>query len=176
VFRLPVVFLIQNNQYAISTPLSRQSAAPTLAHRAVGYGMPGRLVDGNDVVAVHQVVGEALAHARSGHGPVLVEAVTYRIGAHTTADDPSRYRSTDEVARWRLLDPIARAERYLRLAGQLTDEDVAVAARAAEEQAQRLRARITAPATADPADLFRNVFEKPTPHLAAQMDGLVRHC
>ncbi|MEU1290705.1 thiamine pyrophosphate-dependent enzyme, partial [Kitasatospora sp. NPDC005856] len=101
VLNAPVVFLVQNNGYAISVPLAKQSAAPTLAHKAVGYGMRGRLVDGNDVAAVHQVLSEAVERARAGGGPTLVEALTYRIDAHTNADDATRYRTEPEVAAWR---------------------------------------------------------------------------
>lgn len=99
VWQAPVVFLVQNNGFAISVPLHKQTAAPSLAHKAVGYGMPGRLVDGNDAAAVHQVLSEAVARARRGGGPTLVEAVTYRVDAHTNADDATRYREADEVGR-----------------------------------------------------------------------------
>ncbi len=92
VWQAPVVFLVQNNGFAISVPLAKQTAAPSLAHKAVGYGMPGRLVDGNDAVAMHEVLSEAVRRARAGGGPTLVEAVTYRMEAHTNADDDTRYR------------------------------------------------------------------------------------
>ena len=107
VWQAPVVFLVQNNGFAISVPLAKQTAAPSLAHKAVGYGMPGRLVDGNDAAAVHEVLGDAVRHARAGGGPTLVEAVTYRIEAHTNADDATRYRGDAEVETWRGHDPIA---------------------------------------------------------------------
>src|SRR5690606_26668269 len=102
----PVVFFIQNNQFAISEPTTRQSKVP-LAQRAQGVGIPGVRVDGNDVVAVHAVTQWALQHARSGSGPVVVEALTYRMGAHTTSDDPTRYRAAADEQYWQERDPIA---------------------------------------------------------------------
>ena len=107
VFKAPCVFFVQNNQWAISVPVSRQQAGPSIAHRAIGYGMPGIRVDGNDVLACYAVMAEAAARAREGGGPTLIEAVTYRLGPHTTSDDPTRYRSDEEVEQWRALDPIA---------------------------------------------------------------------
>ena len=97
VFKAPCVFFVQNNQWAISTPVSHQMAAPSIAHRAIGYGMPGIRVDGNDVLACYAVMAEAAQRARDGGGPTLIEAITYRMGPHTTSDDPTRYRSDEEV-------------------------------------------------------------------------------
>lgn len=114
VFTTPCVFYVQNNQWAISMPVSRQTAAPSIAHKAIGYGMPGIRVDGNDVLACYAVMAEAAARARAGDGPTLIEAVTYRLGPHTTADDPTRYRSQEEVDRWATLDPIPRYRTYLQ--------------------------------------------------------------
>ena len=111
-FGAPVVFFCQNNQWAISTPAGRQSRVP-LAARAAGFGFPGVRVDGNDVVAVHAVTSAALARARAGDGPMLIEAYTYRMGPHTTSDDPTRYQPADEVARWQALDPLDRVARAL---------------------------------------------------------------
>ncbi len=113
VFHLPVVFFIQNNEYAISVPLSRQTAAPSLAHKAVGYGMPGERVDGNDVAALLSVLGDAIGRARSGGGPTLIEAHTYRMQAHTNADDDTRYRDNDDVQAWVERDPLTRMRAYL---------------------------------------------------------------
>lgn len=112
-FSAPVVYFCQNNQYAISVPFEVQSKVP-LVNRAVGYGMPGVRVDGNDVLAVLAVTRWALEHARSGKGPVLIEAVTYRLGAHTTADDPTKYRVSEEEKQWAPKDPLVRLETYLR--------------------------------------------------------------
>ena len=168
VLNAPVVFLVQNNGYAISVPLSKQSAAPTLAHKAVGYGIHGRLVDGNDAAAMHTVLSEAVEHARSGRGPVLVEAVTYRIEAHTNADDAGRYRSGDEVAQWQQRDPLTLLERELRGAGLLTDEDVQQAADDAEALADRMRTLFHVKPELDPMSLFAHVYAEPTPQLREQ--------
>src|SRR5437867_6781407 len=108
VWKVPVVFFCQNNQYAISVPLSKQTAAPTISAKALGYGFPGVRVDGNDVLASYVVTREAVRRARRGEGPTLIEAVTYRRGPHSTADDPTRYRTNEELKQWEALDPIAR--------------------------------------------------------------------
>ena len=112
--KAPCVFYIQNNQWAISVPASRQYAAPTIAHRAIGYGMPGIRVDGNDVLACYAVMAEAAERARAGDGPTLIEAVTYRMEPHTTSDDATRYRSAAELAEWSARDPISRYRTYLQ--------------------------------------------------------------
>ncbi|MGH2725854.1 MAG: pyruvate dehydrogenase (acetyl-transferring) E1 component subunit alpha, partial [Actinomycetota bacterium] len=122
VWKAPCVFLCQNNQYAISVPLSKQTAAPTIAVKALGYGFPGVRVDGNDVLACYAVAKEAVRRAREGEGPTLIEAVTFRRGPHSTADDPTRYRTDEELKHWEALDPIARITRYLELEGVITDE------------------------------------------------------
>ncbi|MGW7582110.1 thiamine pyrophosphate-dependent dehydrogenase E1 component subunit alpha [Kitasatospora sp. NPDC054768] len=164
----PVVFLVQNNGYAISVPLSAQSAAPSLAHKAVGYGMAGRLVDGNDAPAVHSVLTEAVERARAGGGPTLVEALTYRIDAHTNADDATRYRTEPEVAAWREHDPILLMERALRGLGVLDDRLVREAADEAEALAARMRAEFHTDPALDPMALFAHVFAEPTPQLREQ--------
>jgi len=168
VWRAPVVFLVQNNGFAISVPLAKQTAAPSFAHKAVGYGIPGRLVDGNDAAAVHKVLGDAVRHAREGGGPTLIEAVTYRIEAHTNADDATRYRDDAEVGAWQQRDPIALLERELRGQG-LFDES---AARAAEEAAERmaadLRDRMNLDPPLDPLELFSHVYAEPTSQLRQQ--------
>jgi pyruvate dehydrogenase E1 component alpha subunit len=168
VLNAPVVFLVQNNGYAISVPLAKQSVAPTLAHKAVGYGIQGRLVDGNDAVAVHTVLSEAVEHARTGRGPVLVEAVTYRLEAHTNADDAGRYRSTEEVERWQARDPLTLMERHLREAGVIGDTDVAAATAEAEELADRMRTLFHVKPELDPMSLFAHVYAEPTPQLREQ--------
>jgi 2-oxoisovalerate dehydrogenase E1 component alpha subunit len=173
VFRAPVVFLVQNNRYAISVPLERQSAAPSLAYKGIGYGVPAEQVDGNDPMAVLAVLSAAAAHARSGNGPFLVEAHTYRIDAHTNADDATRYRSTAEVDEWRQRDPIARLEAYLRGRGALTDTEVAAVAAEAEEYAAALRTRMNADPPLTPTDLFDHVYAEPTPQLREQRAALL---
>ncbi|MFJ4619552.1 pyruvate dehydrogenase (acetyl-transferring) E1 component subunit alpha [Streptomyces sp. NPDC088812] len=168
VWQAPVVFLVQNNGFAISVPLAKQTAAPSLAHKAVGYGMPGRLVDGNDAVAVHQVLSDAVRHARAGGGPTLVEAVTYRIDAHTNADDATRYRGDAEVETWREHDPILLLEHELTARGLLDEQEKQAARDAAEALAADLRARMHQDATLDPMDLFAHVYADPTPQLREQ--------
>ncbi len=117
VFGAQALIYIQNNGWAISTPRARQSASQTLAQKALAFGLPGLLVDGNDPLAVYQVARHALDRARAGEGPIIVEALTYRLGAHTTADDPTRYQPPDEIAAWRGRDPIIRFRRFLERRG-----------------------------------------------------------
>ena len=119
--KVPCVFFVQNNQWAISVPVSRQHAGPSIAHRASGYGMAGVMVDGNDVLACYAVMSEAAERARAGEGPTLIEAVTYRMGPHTTSDDPTRYQPAEELDEWAARDPITRYRNYLRRIGVLTD-------------------------------------------------------
>ncbi|WP_326655298.1 MULTISPECIES: pyruvate dehydrogenase (acetyl-transferring) E1 component subunit alpha [unclassified Streptomyces] len=168
VWRAPVVFLVQNNGFAISVPLAKQTAAPSLAHKAVGYGMPGRLVDGNDAAAVHEVLGEAVARARRGGGPTLIEAVTYRIDAHTNADDATRYRGESEVETWRAHDPIRLLERELTERGLLDEDGIRAAAEAAETMAAELRDGMNADPVLDPMDLFEHVYAEQTSQLREQ--------
>ncbi|MBX9244826.1 pyruvate dehydrogenase (acetyl-transferring) E1 component subunit alpha [Actinotalea ferrariae] len=172
VFRAPVVFLVQNNKYAISVPLSRQTAAPSLAHKGVGYGVPAVLVDGNDVAALDAVLREAVAHAAAGGRPVLVEADTYRVQAHTNADDPTRYRTEAEVEEWRPRDPIARLRTYLRARGALDDAQEATITAEAEALAATVRDGVSHGPAPDPDDLFEHVFSAMTPQLRAQRDLL----
>lgn len=172
VWQAPVVFLVQNNGFAISVPLAKQTAAPSLAHKAVGYGMPGRLVDGNDAVALHQVLGDAVRHAREGGGPTLVEAITYRLDAHTNADDATRYRADDEVEAWRAHDPIALLERELTGRGLLDEAGIDAARADAEAMAADLRARMNEDPVLDPMDLFAHVYAEPTSQLREQRDQL----
>ncbi|MFI8003840.1 pyruvate dehydrogenase (acetyl-transferring) E1 component subunit alpha [Streptomyces sp. NPDC086010] len=172
VWRAPVVFLVQNNGFAISVPLAKQTAAPSLAHKAVGYGMPGRLVDGNDAAAVHQVLGEATARARRGEGPTLIEAVTYRMDAHTNADDATRYRGDAEVEAWREHDPIRLLERELTGRGLLDEEGIATVREAAERMAESLREQMNADPVLDPMDLFAHVYEERTGQLREQAEML----
>lgn len=168
VWRTPVVFLVQNNGFAISVPLAKQTAAPSLAHKAVGYGMPGRLIDGNDALAAYEVLTEAVERARGGGGPTLVEAVTYRMDAHTNADDATRYRTDSEVEPWRAHDPIALLEAELTGRGLLEEADAAAARAAAEELAAGMRERLHADAEPDPMDLFSHVYAEPTQQLREQ--------
>ncbi len=162
VFHLPVVFFVQNNGFAISVPLARQTAAPSLAHKAVGYGMPGQRVDGNDPAAVLSVLGAAVARARSGEGPSLVEAHTYRMQAHTNADDDTRYRERDEVQAWADRDPLRRLRAHLVTTGALDAETETRIADEAEAMAAALRDAMNEEAAVDPDDLFRHVTAHPS--------------
>ena len=157
VFQVPVVFFVQNNEFAISVPLSRQTHAPSLAHKAIGYGMPGQRVDGNDVAAVLAVLGEAVARARAGDGPALVEAHTYRMQAHTNADDDTRYRERAEVQAWLARDPLQRLRAHLVAEGLLDEALEEEYAAGAERIAEDLRDALNADADLDLEDLFRFV-------------------
>lgn len=174
VWQTPTVFVIQNNGYAISVPYEKQSRARTLADKAIGYGMPGHCVDGNDVAAVHAVVTDALERARRGEGPTMIEGITYRMEAHTNSDDPSRYRSDDEVDRWRARDPIARLEAYLIAEGVLDEAERAETAEAAEELAAATRQAMNESPRLDPLELFDHVYSTPRASLAEQRDYLAQ--
>jgi 2-oxoisovalerate dehydrogenase E1 component alpha subunit len=172
VFAAPVVFLVQNNKYAISVPLARQSVAPSLAVKAIGYGMPGVRVDGNDLVGLERVLGEAVSRARMGEGPTLVEADTYRVESHTNADDATRYRTDDEVAAWVGRDPLVRVKTYLTATGTLDEAREQEITAAAEEMAAAVRAGLGAEAPIDPEELFAHVYAMPTPQLIEQRAAL----
>ncbi|KWX24346.1 pyruvate dehydrogenase [Mycolicibacterium wolinskyi] len=173
VFGAPCVFFVQNNQWAISVPVSRQQAGPSIAHRAIGYGMPGIRVDGNDVLACYAVMAEAAERARHGVGPTLIEAITYRMGPHTTSDDPTRYRSADEVDEWRARDPIVRYRTYLEFVGVWSERlQERVAARSARLCAD-LREAVAGAPDFDPAEMFDSVYAEITPDLARQRDQLL---
>jgi 2-oxoisovalerate dehydrogenase E1 component alpha subunit len=168
VFKAPCVFFVQNNQWAISTPVSHQMAAPSIAHRAVGYGMPGIRVDGNDVLACYAVMAEAAQRAREGGGPTLIEAITYRMGPHTTSDDPTRYRSADEVDHWLALDPIARYRTYLQNAGVWNERlEERVEARSKRLRSE-LRESVVGADDFDVAEMFDTVYHDITPELVRQ--------
>lgn len=124
VFQTPIVFVCQNNQYAISMPRENQTRAKTIAQKALAYGVPGIQVDGNDILAVYVAAAEAVERARSGDGPTLIENVTYRLSLHTTADDPTRYRDEEEVEKWEARDPIPRFQGYLKDKGLLSDDSI----------------------------------------------------
>jgi pyruvate dehydrogenase E1 component alpha subunit len=170
VFQLPVVFLCQNNQYAISHPRERQTRARTLAQKALAYGFDGLQVDGNDVLAVYVATRDALTRAKAGEGPTLIECVTYRMGLHTTADDPSKYRSKEEEAAWRKRDPIPRFQAYLKAKGLW---DKAWQASLNEEVEGEIRQAVEAAEADrdfDPTDMFDYVFAIKPPHLIAQQE------
>jgi pyruvate dehydrogenase E1 component alpha subunit len=172
--RAPVIFVIQNNGWAISVPTHRQTRAPTLAHRALGYGMPGVRVDGNDLLACYAVAGWAVERARAGEGPAVIEAVTYRLGPHTTSDDPTRYRSNDEVGAWEARDPLVRVEAWLRAAGSWTDDNEAATVEAERHMAGDVRGELLATPRPDPDELFAHVYVSETTELRGQRDELER--
>ncbi|WP_307865360.1 pyruvate dehydrogenase (acetyl-transferring) E1 component subunit alpha [Streptomyces montanisoli] len=157
VYNAPVVFFCQNNQWAISEPTERQTRVP-LYQRARGYGFPGVRVDGNDVLACLAVTRAALEHARSGEGPMMVEAFTYRMGAHTTSDDPTKYRSDDEREAWAAKDPILRLRRYLEREGHADDAFFAALEQESETLGQHVRDTVRAMPDPDPMAIFDNVY------------------
>jgi 2-oxoisovalerate dehydrogenase E1 component alpha subunit len=172
VFNAPCVFFVQNNGWAISVPVSHQMAAPSIAHRAIGYGMPGIRVDGNDVLACYAVVAEAAQRARDGGGPTLIEAITYRIGPHTTSDDPTRYRSEVEVAHWAALDPIDRYRTYLQHIGVWTERlEERVEARSKRVRTE-LRESVVGADDFDVGEMFDTVYHDITPDLVRQREQL----
>ncbi|CAA9378620.1 MAG: Branched-chain alpha-keto acid dehydrogenase, E1 component, alpha subunit [uncultured Nocardioidaceae bacterium] len=167
VFNAPVVFFCQNNQWAISEPIERQSRIP-LYQRALGFGFPGLRVDGNDVLAVHAVTQAALQRARDGSGPTFVEAYTYRMGAHTTSDDPTKYRVMEDLEHWRLKDPIERVRAYLSRNGLADDGYYAEVEQEADELAERLRTGCLEMPDPSPLSIFDQVYEETTPELEEQ--------
>jgi pyruvate dehydrogenase E1 component alpha subunit len=173
VFKAPCIFYVQNNHWAISIPLDKQLAAPSIAHKAVGYGMPGIRVDGNDVLACFAVMAEAAERARTGGGPTLIEAVTYRMGPHTTSDDPTRYRSQHELDHWAALDPIARYRTYLQNLGIWSERfEERIAARSKRLRAE-LRDAIFGAPDGDVTEVFDTVYAEITPSLSEQRNQLL---
>jgi len=168
VFKAPVVIVVQNNGWAISTPRHRQTATESIAHRGPGFGMPGYIVDGNDVLAVYKVLADCVERARAGEGPSLVELLTYRMGAHTTADDPRKYRPDTEPEEWQQRDPVIRYQNYLTGANLLTDEAVAQVYQQVGVEIDAAINTLEAHPLANPDQLFDLVYAKPTPHLVAQ--------
>lgn len=176
VYQAPVIFVCQNNQWAISVPRSKQTHSETLAQKALAYGMPGIQVDGNDVLAVYAAAKEAVEKARSGGGPSMIECVTYRMMMHTTADDPKRYRTEKEVEAWIERDPLPRFQGYLRDKGLLSEDkigaledeikaDIQAAVERAEEQMKRI---------GDPIEMFDHAFAELPPHLKQQREELAK--
>ncbi|MFJ6652532.1 pyruvate dehydrogenase (acetyl-transferring) E1 component subunit alpha [Microbacterium sp. NPDC091313] len=166
-FRAPVVFVCTNNQWAISEPVRVQSRAP-LAGRAPGFGVAALRVDGNDVLACYAAMRWAADHARRGEGPVFLELVTYRMGPHTTADDPTRYRDPAELEFWERRDPIARFETHLRAEGLLDDDRMAAVAAEADALAAEVRAACIGATTRPPLEMFDTVYADPHSGLAEE--------
>jgi pyruvate dehydrogenase E1 component alpha subunit len=164
VWHVPVVFVCQNNQWAISVPLKKQTHSRTIAQKALAYGFPGIQVDGNDVLAVYAATKEAVERARDGDGPTLIECVTYRLAMHTTADDPTKYRQPEEVAEWERKDPLTRFTAYLRKKGIAID---GIEADVDAEIAEAIK-RFEALPAPDPLTMFDHVYGEMPPHLRAQ--------
>lgn len=179
VYNAPVVFVCLNNQYAISVPLHKQMKNETIAQRAIAYGMRGIRVDGNDVLSVYESTREAVERARKGEGPTLIEALTYRYTPHTTADDPSRYRSDEECATWTAKEPLIRFQKYLKAKNVLNDADIAALEADIEN---RINTAITNaeeackhPPLSDPLVMFDYLYADLPPHLQEQRDELAKH-
>src|SRR6266496_1951451 len=175
VFRAPVVLVVQNNGWAISVPRQKQSAAQSLAARGPGFGVPSVQVDGNDILAVYDVMQQAVERARSGQGPTLIEALTYRIGAHTTADDPTRYRNPTEVEAWRVKDPLVRFKRFLMSRDLLDEaEDQQLIQVIEEEINEAVRVAEAMPPMA-PDSFFDYTSASLSPRLQEQRANLLRY-
>ena len=174
VFQAPVIFVCQNNQWAISVPRSKQTRSKTLAQKALAYGLPGIQVDGNDVLAVYAAALEAVERARIGEGATLIECVTYRLSVHTTADDPKRYRTDEEVEKWRQRDPLTRFQKYLIGKNLLSEEkiesveeEVKQKIQTAVDQAEKMMKEM-----GDPLEMFDHAYAELPPHLAEQKEYL----
>jgi pyruvate dehydrogenase E1 component alpha subunit len=173
VFGTKTVFVIQNNQWAISVPLHRQTAAETLAQKAHAYGIPGIQVDGNDVFAVYAAATEAIERTRRGEGPSLIEAVTYRLGDHTTADDASRYRTEEELEEWAGRDPILRLRRYLVEQGLWDDDQEAVLLEEATSWVDGQVKALEEMEPQAPEEIFTSMYAAMPPHVVEQMQSLL---
>jgi len=174
VFKTPNVFICQNNQYAISVPVKRQTGAPTLAQKAIAYGFDGIRVDGNDVFASYVAARAALDKARSGGGPTLIEAVTFRLGAHTTADDPGRYRTEADVEPWRKREPLVRLDKYLRAKGVIDDEFVEMVNAESQAEVEEAVAKAESTPPPSPGEIFEYMFEETPPALKEQLATLTK--
>jgi pyruvate dehydrogenase E1 component alpha subunit len=174
VYQAPVVFVCQNNQWAISVPRSKQTHSKTLAQKAVAYDIPGIQVDGNDVLAVYAAAGEAVDRARAGSGPTMIECVTYRLMMHTTADDPKRYRTEDEVDIWLKRDPLPRYQNYLLQKALLSEEKINALEEEVKEEIQtaveKAEAQMKTPV--DPLQMFEHAYAEMPPHLLEQREEL----
>src|SRR5262245_23332409 len=168
VWHVPVIFVCQNNQWAISVPLKKQTQSRTIAQKALAYGLPGIQVDGNDVLAVYAAAREAVGRARAGDGPTLIECVTYRLGVPTTDDDPTKYRSDAEVAMWEQKDPLTRFKAYLEKRNLLED---GLEQHVDEEIAEAIR-RFEAVPAPDPLTMFDHVYAELPAHLVAQREEM----
>ncbi len=176
VYQTPVIFVCQNNQWAISVPLAKQTHSKTLAQKALAYGMPGIQVDGNDILAVYAATAEAITRARSGGGPTLIECVTYRIMMHTTSDDPKKYRSEEEVELWRRREPLIRYRNYLLKKEILSEESIIKLEAEVKEQIQAAvdRAEALMKNLGARLEMFDHLFAELPPHLQRQKEALAK--
>lgn len=174
VFKVPAIFFCQNNHWAISVPFHKQTGSETIAQKAIAYGMKGIRVDGNDILAVYKATKEAIERARKNEGPTLIEAVTYRIGPHTTSDDPTKYREKQEVEEWSERDPIVRLELYLKKRGLLTDEQKQDLDNELEQEVlnEIKLAEETTPTSLE--QVFDHVYDEPYTLLQEQKDEVVQ--
>jgi pyruvate dehydrogenase E1 component alpha subunit len=177
VFQLPLVFVCQNNQWAISIPRSKQTRSKTLAQKALAYGMPGIQVDGNDVLAVYTAAKEAADRARSGGGPTMIECVTYRMSVHTTADDPTRYRTDEEVEEWVKRDPIIRFQKYLTEKGLMSQEKIDALEEEVKAEISDVEQRWEdqMKKIGDPMNMFDHLYKDLPPYVREQRDELNRN-
>ena len=176
VYQVPVIFVCQNNHWAISIPRSRQTRSKTIAQKAIAYGMPGIQVDGNDILAVYSAAKEAVDRARSGQGPTFMECVTYRMMMHTTADDPKRYRTEEEVNAWKARDPIIRFQKYLTDKGLLSEEKVQTLEEEIQGEIQQAvdRAEDVMKKAVDPMPMFDHVYAESPAYLEEQKQEFER--
>lgn len=170
VYNAPVVFIVQNNGYAISTPRQNQTKSKTIAQKAIAAGIPGIMVDGNDIFAVYAAAREAVERARRGEGPTLIEAVTYRMGAHTTNDDPSKYREASEVEAWKGKDPIIRFKKYLISKGILSEEKDAQLKEELEGFVVETFKKVEAFGNTELQDIFKYQYAKMPQNLVEQYE------
>lgn len=174
VYATPTVFVCENNGWAISMPVERQTLSATIAQKADAYGMPGVLVDGNDLLAIHAAATAAVARARTGEGPTLIEGLTYRVGPHTTTDDPGRYRDDALVATWQGRDPLERVRRYLSLEGGWDEEWQSAIEEAAADEVEAAVVEAETLAAQGPDEIFTGMFAEPTAPLTEQRKRLER--
>ena len=175
VYQVPVIFFCQNNHYAISVPVHKQTASRTIAQKALAYGMKGVLVDGNDALAVYKTMKQAVEAARNGEGPMLIEALTYRLGPHTTADDPTKYRNAEEVEQWkRKKDPLHRLRVLLEKRGLWTEEKEEAWVAQVNEEVTEAYEEATANETGSIVDVFDYVYGKPSKLLQEQQQEVAR--
>ncbi len=176
VYQLPVVFVCQNNQWAISLPRSKQTRSKTLAQKALAYGFSGIQADGNDILAVYAASKEAVDRARSGGGPSMIECVTYRVLMHTTADDPTRYRTEEEVKAWKKRDPILRFQLYMKAKGLFTDQKIEEIEKDIQDEIQKAvdKAESQMKSFTDPLYMFEHVYGELPQTLKEQREELAK--